>query len=181
MIYIFTGNGKGKTTAAIGTAIRALGNGEKVLFIQFMKDETITSEAKILRKLENITLKSFGRKGFYLPKDMLEKNPDLVKYGVKPLEEIDKKLAYEGLEFVRENIENSDLIVLDEVCIAIYFGLLKVEDVIDLLKKFPQKDFIITGRNCPQELLDIADLITEMKEVKHPYQKGIKAKKGLDY
>jgi cob(I)alamin adenosyltransferase len=112
---------------------------------------------------------------------MLEKNPDLVKYGVKPLEEIDKKLAYEGLEFVRENIENSDLIVLDEVCIAIYFRLLKVEDVIVLLKKFPHKDFIITGRNCPQELLDIADLITEMKEVKHPYQKGIKAKKGLDY
>ncbi|WP_028949806.1 cob(I)yrinic acid a,c-diamide adenosyltransferase [Sulfurihydrogenibium subterraneum] len=181
MIYVFTGNGKGKTTAAIGTAIRALGNGEKVLFIQFMKDETITSETKILKKLENFTLKSVGRKGFYLPKEMLLKNPDLVKYGVKPIEEIDKQLAYEGLKFVKENIENNDLIVLDEVCIAIYFGLLKVEDVIDLLKSHSDKDFILTGRNCPQELLDMADLVTEMKEVKHPYQKGIKAKKGLDY
>lgn len=181
MIYIFTGNGKGKTTAAIGTAIRALGNNEKVLFIQFMKDKSITSETKILEKLENITVKSFGRRGFYLPKEEIEKNPYLKKYGVRPFEDIDKNLAYKGLEFTEGNLNNFDLIVLDEICIAIYFGLIKKEDVIKLLKENPEKDFILTGRNCPQDLIDIADLVTEMREIKHPYQKGIKAKKGLDY
>ncbi|WP_297889034.1 cob(I)yrinic acid a,c-diamide adenosyltransferase [Sulfurihydrogenibium sp.] len=181
MIYLFTGNGKGKTTAAIGTSLRALGNGEKVLFVMFMKDKTITSETKVLEKLENITIKSFGRRGFYLPKEELEKNPDLKKYGVRPIEEIDVKLAYEGLSFIKGNIKNYDLIVLDEICVAIHFGLVKKEDLINLLKEYPDKDFILTGRNCPQDLIDTADLVTEMKEVKHPYQKGIKAKKGLDY
>lgn len=181
MIYLFTGNGKGKTTAAIGSSIRALGNGRKVLFVQFMKDKTITSETKIFERLENITIESFGRRGFYLPKEEIEKKPDLKKYGVRPLEKIDKDLAYEGLNFIKENIKNFELFVLDEICIAIYFGLVNIEDVINILKENSDKDFILTGRNCPQELIDIADLVTEMKEIKHPYQKGIKAKKGLDY
>ncbi len=181
MIYIFTGNGKGKTSAAIGTAIRALGNNQKVLFIQFMKDKTLSSENKVLENLENITVGSFGRIGFYLPKKTLDKNPELKSYGVKPLEDVDKKLVIEGFKFILENKNKYDLIILDELCIVIFFKLVKKDDVLNLIKNLKDKDVIITGRNCPKYLLNLADLITDMVEVKHPYQKGIKAKKGLDF
>lgn len=181
MIYVFTGNGKGKTTAAIGTAVRALGNKEKVLIVQFLKDKSVTSETVILEKLKGCRIESFGRRGFYLPKDMLDKNPDLRKLSVKPLEKIDRDIAYRGLEFVRENAKHYDLIILDEICVAIFFNLLDVKDIIDVIKHNISKDFIITGRNCPKDIIDISDLTTEMVEIKHPYQKGIKAKKGLDF
>lgn len=181
MIYIFTGNGKGKTSAAIGTAIRALGNNKKVLFIQFMKDKTLSSESKILENLENITVKSFGRKGFYLPKRMLDKNPELKSHGVKPLEDIDKNLVMEGFKFILGNKDKYDLVILDELCVVIFFKLVKKSDVLNLIKNLKDKDIIITGRNCPKYLINLADLVTDMVEVKHPYQKGIKAKKGLDF
>lgn len=181
MIYIFTGNGKGKTSAAIGTTIRALGNKQKVLFIQFMKDKTLSSENKIFENLENITVKSFGRKGFYLPKKMLDKNPELKNYGVKPLEDIDKNLVQEGFKYILENKNKYDLIILDELCIVIYFKLIKKSEVLNLIKKLKDKDVVITGRNCPKYLIDLADLVTDMVEIKHPYKKGIKAKKGLDF
>lgn len=181
MIYVFTGNGKGKTTAAIGTAIRALGAGRRVLIVQFLKDKTLTSETKVLQSIDGCKLESFGRRGFYLPKKMLAENPKLREMGVRPLENVDRELAREGLNFVKENIDRFDLIVLDEVCVAIHFGLLDVKDVLELLRRFPTKDFILTGRNCPDELIETSDLTTEMVEVKHPYQKGIKAKKGLDF
>lgn len=181
MIYIFTGNGKGKTSAAIGTAIRALGNNKKVLFIQFMKDKTLSSESKILENLENITVKSFGRKGFYLPKRMLDKDPELKSHGVKPLEDIDKNLVMEGFKFILGNKDKYDLVILDELCVVIFFKLVKKSDVLNLIKNLKDKDIIITGRNCPKYLINLADLVTDMVEIKHPYQKGIKAKKGLDF
>lgn len=181
MIYVFTGNGKGKTTAAIGTAIRALGVGKRVLIVQFMKDKNLSSETKILEKIEGCTVESFGRRGFYLPKEMLQKNPKLRDIGVRPLEKVDEEIAKKGLLFTQENIDKFDLVVLDELCVAVYFKLLKSEDIIKLFRKFPEKDFIVTGRNCPVEFIQISDLTTEMVEVKHPYQKGIRAKKGIDF
>ncbi|MCX7759909.1 MAG: cob(I)yrinic acid a,c-diamide adenosyltransferase [Hydrogenothermaceae bacterium] len=180
MIYIFTGNGKGKTTAAIGTGIRAVGAGKKVLMIQFMKDKTLSSEANVLDKIENFVLKSFGRRGFYLPKKMLQENPELLKKGVRPLEEEDKNLAKEALKFAKDNLRNFDLIILDEICVAIYFELLEIEEVTDLLSN-EGKHFILTGRNCPEKIVDLSDLVTEMVEIKHPYEKGVKAVKGLDF
>ncbi|MEJ5172680.1 MAG: cob(I)yrinic acid a,c-diamide adenosyltransferase [Hydrogenothermaceae bacterium] len=180
MIYVFTGNGKGKTTAAIGTGIRAVGAGKKVLMVQFMKDKTLSSEANVLDKLENFVLKSFGRRGFYLPEKMIEENPELLKNGVRPLEDVDKNLAKEALKFAKDNLRDFDLIILDEICVAIYFNLLDVEEVKDLLSN-EDKHFILTGRNCPKEIIDLSDLTTDMVEVKHPYQKGVKAVKGLDF
>lgn len=181
MIYIFTGNGKGKTTAAIGTAVRSLGNGKKVLIVQFLKDKSLTSETKILENLKGCKIESFGRRGFYLPEEMLDKNPDLRNLGVKPLENIDREIVYKGIEFVKENIKYFDLIILDEACVAISFNLLSIDEVVSIINQNISKDFIITGRNCPEELIKISDLVTEMVEIKHPYQRDIKAKKGLDF
>lgn len=181
MIYVFTGNGKGKTTAAIGTAIRSLGAGKKVLIVQFLKDKTISTETKILENIDGCRIESFGRRGFYLPKEILKENPKLREMGVRPIEKIDEELAIRGLKFIEEKADEFDLVVLDEVCVAIYFCLLKTDDIVKLLKRFPTKDFIITGRNCPEELIEISDLTTEMVEVKHPYQRGIRAKRGLDF
>ncbi len=178
MIYVFTGNGKGKTTASIGTGIRAVGAGLKVLMVRFMKEKGISSEDKILDELENFDLFSFGRKGFYLPKEKLEKNPELKKH-FKPFKEIDFERAKEGLLFSYEKSKDYDLIILDEICVAVDLGLLKPDYVIKHINK--EKDYILTGRNCPKSVIDNADLVTEMKEIKHPFEKGIKAKKGLDY
>ncbi|WP_029521312.1 cob(I)yrinic acid a,c-diamide adenosyltransferase [Persephonella sp. IF05-L8] len=184
MIYIFTGNGKGKTTAAIGTGIRAVGAGYKVLMVQFMKVKELSSEYNVLSKLENFDIESFGRKGFYLPQEELEKNPELKEKGFKPFSKIDYQMANDGIEFVINAVINQtyDVIIMDELCVALNYKLIEKNRVKNFLKEY-KKDFhfIITGRYCPDWLTEIADLITEMKEIKHPFHKGIPAQKGLDY
>ena len=184
MIYVFTGNGKGKTTAAIGTGIRAVGAGLRVLMVQFMKVKELSSEYNVLSKLENFDIESFGRKGFYLPKEELEKRPELAEKGFKPFSDIDYRLAQEGIEFVKNCIfrEKYDLYILDEVCVALHYRLFDENSLKKLLLENREKtDFILTGRYCPDWVVSIADLVTQMKEIKHPFRKGISAKKGIDY
>ncbi|WP_457621527.1 cob(I)yrinic acid a,c-diamide adenosyltransferase [Persephonella sp.] len=181
MIIIFTGNGKGKTTAAVGTGIRALGAGKKVLMVQFMKVRERSSEYNVIKDLKGFDIYSFGREGFYLPEEELKRNPDLLKTGVKPFSDIDFKLAEEGISFVRQRASEYDLIILDEICVAVYYRLLDTRKIADLLKEFRDKHFILTGRYCPDEIIDMADLVTQMIEVKHYYKKGVKAVKGLDF
>ncbi len=184
MIYIYTGNGKGKTTAAIGAGIRALGIGKKVLMVQFMKVKELTSEYKVLQKLEGFDIESFGRAGFYVPKEYLEKHPEAEKFGVKPLSEVDFKMANDGIEFVINAAKSGKyyLIILDEICVALNFGLIDKKIVSEILEKYGKDvHFILTGRNCPEEVMKISDLITEMREIKHYFEKGIKAVKGIDF
>lgn len=181
MIYVFTGNGKGKTTAAIGTGIRAVGAGKKVLMVQFLKDKALSSETKVLERVEKFKVVNFGRRGFFLPKETLERNPHLRERGVRPFERVDYEIASKGLQFLEENIQDYDLVILDEICLVVHFGLLKEERILSFLKANLSKNFIITGRNCPSSFIDISDLTTEMLEIKHPYQKGITAVKGLDF
>ncbi|WP_457636376.1 cob(I)yrinic acid a,c-diamide adenosyltransferase [Persephonella sp.] len=184
MIYVFTGNGKGKTTAAVGTGIRAVGAGLKVLMVQFMKVKELSSEYNVLSKLENFDIESFGRKGFYLPKEELEKRPELEKKGFKPFSDIDFRLAQEGIEFVKNCVfrEKYDLYILDEICVALHYRLVDENILKKLLIEYRGKaDFILTGRYCPDWIIQIADLVTQMKEIKHPFKKGIPAKKGIDY
>jgi len=184
MIYVFTGNGKGKTTAAIGTGIRAVGAGLKVLMVQFMKVKELSSEYNILSRIQDFKIESFGRKGFYLPKEELEKRPELEKKGFKPFSEIDYKLAMEGVEFVKNCVfrERYDLFILDEICVALHYGLVSENILKKLLIENREKaDFILTGRYCPDWVIEIADLVTQMKEIKHPFHKGIPARKGIDY
>ncbi len=184
MIYVYTGDGKGKTTAAIGAGIRAIGSNKKVLMVQFMKVKELTSEYKALHHIKNFHIESFGREGFYVPKKYLEENPEAAKFGVKPLSDIDYKLAQDGLDFVLNAVKNQSyhLIILDEICVAINFELLEEDTVINILKKYKKEvHFILTGRNCPERIIEVADLVTEMKEVKHYFKEGKKAVKGIDF
>jgi len=166
LIYLFTGNGKGKTTSALGTAIRALGYGKKVAVIQFMKGWA-TGEKRFF-KAHGHEFYQFGRKEFV---DF--KNPS----------EEDKKLAEDGLKFAKEKLkERPFLIVLDELNVAIAANLVTIKEVLGLLNSIPEEtNVIITGRYAKKELIDRADLVTDMKEIKHPFQKGKSAVKGLDF
>ncbi len=169
MIQVYTGTGKGKTTAALGLILRMVGAGKKACLIQFMKKEA-TSEIKALQKFKKqVALFQFGQKNFVF------KNK---------ASEADKKEAEKGLKKAWGVLESKkyDLIVLDEINIAVYFGLVKKEDILNLLKKWGSKtEIVLTGRKAPEEFIKIADLVSEIKEIKHPYKRGMKARRGIDY
>ena len=183
MIYILTGNGKGKTTSALGMGVRAAGAGMKVFMIQFLKTG-VSSENKIIKKIKNFQVKSFGRPGFFLPEKELKKNPQLKKLGVKPFSKKDFDLAKNGFELAKKIAKEnrSNLLILDEINLAIHSGLISEKKVLDFLRENKGKmDIVLTGRYCPKEIIKIADLVTEMKEKKHYYKKGKKARKGIEF
>lgn len=167
-IHVYTGDGKGKTTAAIGLAIRALGAGKKVFFAQFVKGMEY-AEHKILDTLApGITLKQYGLDCF------IEKDPT-----VKDIE-----AARNGLGEVADIIRSGkyDLVILDEANIALFYNLFSVEELLAVINYRAEcVEIVVTGRKAPDELLKAADLVTEMKEVKHYYQKGVEARKGIEF
>lgn len=168
MLQIYTGKGKGKTTAAIGLALRALGAGKKVLFVQFLKAGK-SSELKALQKFRNFHTQSFGRNVLLTRKNVSEK---------------DEKLAVQGLWFAAREMHSGkyDLVVLDEINVAVQFRLLSLEELLELIKRRPKKvELVLTGRYAPKKLLQKADLATEMKEVKHYFRKGQQARKGIEF
>ncbi|MCL0091265.1 cob(I)yrinic acid a,c-diamide adenosyltransferase [Dehalococcoidales bacterium] len=168
LVQIFTGDGKGKTSAALGVVIRALGHGLRVYIAYFMKGGDY-GERRILSKLPNVTMASFGQKGFIDPAR------------IKP-EEIEQ--AKQALAAAREAMlsGNYDLVVLDEVNLAVAWKLVELEGVIRLIDdKPPNVELILTGRKADTQLVKLADLVTEMLKIKHPYDEGIKARKGIDY
>jgi cob(I)alamin adenosyltransferase len=166
---IYTGNGKGKSTAAIGQAVRAAGFGLKTYIAQFMK-EFPYNELNSLKCLSKwITIEQFGKDEFVYKKEL-------------PSEK-DMETAHKGLAAAKEKMLNGeyDIIILDEAIVAIYFKLIKTEELIEFIKEKPGNvELILTGRYCPEELIKMADLVTEMKEVKHYYQKGIKSRRGIE-
>lgn len=166
---IYTGNGKGKTTAAIGQSIRAAGAGYKSLIIQFMKEYPY-SELKALQHFqEYITIEQYCGDDFVYKKEIASED--------------EKKKARFALQKVKVEFskDNYDIIVLDEIIVSIYFKLVELKDVIEVIKSKPlNKELILTGRYCPQELIELADLVTEMKEVKHYYTSGVLSRKGFD-
>jgi len=169
LIQVFTGDGKGKTTAALGEALRACGHNFKVLVVQFMKGQIKYGEVTITPKVPNLELKQFGL-------------PTFVKKG-DPSDE-DLRLAKQGFEFAKSAImgKKYDMVILDELNVAIDYGLIKLKDALDLLKNKPTDvEIIITGRYAPQQIIDIADLVSRIEEVKHPYQKGVAARKGVEW
>lgn len=166
-IHLYTGNGKGKTTAAIGLAIRAAGAGKKVFIAQFVKGMHY-AELDSLKRFPEIEINQYGLDCF------IEQKPTK--------EDIDA--ARKGLKAVSEIIstEKFDIIILDEICIALYYQLFSLDEVNSLLKsKSKSTEIVLTGRYAPKDLIDIADLVTEMKEIKHYYTTGIKARKGIEY
>lgn len=169
LVQVFTGNGKGKTTAALGTILRAAGHGLRVFIVFFMKGDYTYGEFDTLRKLPNIEIRQSGLREFTDP------------LNIKPEE---KEQAESALAAAREAIMSGtyDLVVLDEVNVAAEYKLVELDDVIDLVHRKPENvELILTGRYADNRLIEIADLATEMVNVKHPFEKGISARKGIEY
>lgn len=164
-IQIYTGTGKGKTTAAFGLALRACGRGLRTVIIQFMKPGD-SGEVKACLELPSITICAYGSKGF-------------LRKGTMPSAE-NLALAQAAMDKAAEAMADpkTDIIILDELCNAIYFDLIKEEDALALLRgKRENQEVIITGRNATQALIDAADLVTDMQEIKHPGD----AREGIEY
>lgn len=167
-IQVYTGNGKGKTTAALGLALRAAGAGLKVFIVQFIKKRRC-SEHKMLERFEDlITIRQYGR-GFLLK---------------RKANQSDIREAQSGLGEVREAIasKNFDVVILDEANVAVNCNLISVGDLLELMAAKPKNiEIIITGRYADQKVIRMADLVTEMKEIKHYRKKGVKARAGIEY
>jgi cob(I)alamin adenosyltransferase len=169
LVMVLTGNGKGKTTSALGQAIRAIGHGFNVYMIQFMKGRKYGEIIAAEKYLPDFTVENFGLDSF-----VMKDNPAPV----------DIELAQKGLERARELImsEGYDMIILDEINVALDFKLVSLEEALELIKNKPPKlNLILTGRNAPPEIIEIADMVSEVKEIKHHYAAGIKDRAGLEF
>jgi len=172
LVIVYTGGGKGKTSAALGLVLRAVGYNHKVCMIQFVKGSwhygELDSAKRLAPEFELIT----AGKGFVGILD--DKSP----------REVHVKAANDTLEISKEKIMsgNFDVVILDEINYALQLKLLNLDDVIDLIKsKPPELDLVLTGNHAEEKVIELADLVTEMKEIKHPFRSGIKAKKGIDF
>jgi len=168
LIIVYTGNGKCKTTAALGVALRASGYGMKVIMLQFFKGKWKYGELRGAPKLETFEIRPMGHGFTWESKDI----------------EVDKRMVREAWQAARTEILSGkyDLVILDEINYALSYGFIPVEDVVDFLKKKPEMlHVILTGRNAKPEVIEIADMVTEMREIKHPFRKGIVAQKGIEF
>ena len=172
LVIVYTGKGKGKTTSALGIVLRAVGYGKKIGMIQFIKGSWHYGEMDSSKRLEpEFEMIAVG-KGFV---GILDD---------KSTKEEHETVANEALKISKEKINSRkyDIVILDEINYAINLNLIKIGDVLSLIKSKPENvDLILTGNYAKPELIEIADLVTEMKEIKHPFQKGIRAKKGIDF
>lgn len=161
-IIVFTGDGKGKTTAALGCALRAIGYGKKVIMIQFLKKGEY---GEIKAAIEGLRIMQFGKREF-----------------ITKAEEEDKEMAKKGLKAAKEALkEKPFILILDEINVAMAMDVLEIKEVLEVLKERGESHVILTGRNAPKEIIEMADLVTEMKKIKHYYDEGIKAIEGLEY
>jgi len=169
MLHIYTGNGKGKTTASLGLATRFLGHQKKVCIIQFMKKNVEYGEITFFQNIPNVDITQFGTPDF-----VDKKNP-------KP---IDIEEAVKGFQKAKEVILSGeyDLVILDELNVALDFDLVSLEEILPFIKDHKDElELVITGRCASEELIEIADLVTDMEEIKHYYQMDIPARKGTEY
>jgi cob(I)alamin adenosyltransferase len=167
-IQLYTGNGKGKTTAALGAALRALGHGNRVVMIQFMKGR-LYGELEASKGLKGFTIEQHGRDEFVDPK-----SPD----------PIDRELAAGGWRRAEELVRagDIDMLILDEINVAVAFGLIELETVLSFMKNKPERlELILTGRYASDRMIELADTVTEMREIRHHYDRGVAARKGIEY
>jgi cob(I)alamin adenosyltransferase len=170
LIHVYTGNGKGKTTCALGLALRAVGQGFQVYMIQFMKGrETGEALAAATRLAPEMTMRSFGRPGLV---NLREPAPE------------DLALIQQAWQLAREVIQagQHDLVILDEINLALTFNLVPAAEAFQVLKdRPPWVEMVLTGRQAPPELVELADLVTEMRPIKHYYEAGVKARRGIEW
>lgn len=168
-IHLYTGNGEGKSITAFGLALRAVGHGYKVIIVQFMKGRKDIGEYKIKDRLApNYEIRQFGREEFV---DLERPSP------------IDYILARRAINFAKKALRQKPrLLILDEINLAVSIGLVELGDVLDLLSNIPESTTVVlTGRNAPGNLIERADLVTEMREIKHPWRRGVQARRGIEY
>jgi cob(I)alamin adenosyltransferase len=168
IVHIYTGHGKGKTTASLGLGLRAVGAGLKVHMLQFMKGRRY-SEIDAIENIPTFTISQHGRDEF-----VSKEKPD----------QIDIDLAKEGFIEAKNIVKTGtfDMVILDEINVAVDYNLIPVKDVVQLIEEKSEKlELVLTGRNAHPELVKIADLVTEMLEIKHPYQHGMLGRKGIDF
>jgi cob(I)alamin adenosyltransferase len=172
LTIVYTGKGKGKTTAALGIALRATGHAKKICMIQFIKGSWHYGEMYSSKRLEpEFEMVAIGKGVVGIIDD---KSP----------KEEHERIAKEAIKISTEKIQSRkyDIVILDEINYAINLGLVKVEDILNLIRTKPRElDLILTGNYAKDEIIELADLVTEMREIKHPFQHGIKAKKGIDF
>jgi cob(I)alamin adenosyltransferase len=168
-IQVYTGTGKGKTTAALGLALRAAGHGLKTYIGQFLKGQEYGELRALAPLVEFITVEQFGRKGFiHVGRDPDQEDYDRARFGLEKCREALLSGSY-------------NLVVLDEVCVALHFGLLSEADVLGFLDQKPgHVEVVLTGRFAPQAVLDRADLVTDMTALKHYYDRGVRARDGVE-
>jgi cob(I)alamin adenosyltransferase len=167
-IQVYTGNGKGKTTAALGLALRAVGDGKKVFFAQFVKGKPYSEINAIQYFLPNITIKQYGL-GCFIRKSANQADIDAARKGLQEVTEIINSGEY-------------DMVVLDEANIALHYKLFSVDELLFIIQSKPDStEIIVTGRYAPIKLLEVVDLVTEMKEIKHYFNEGVEARKGIEY
>jgi cob(I)alamin adenosyltransferase len=172
LVVVYTGKGKGKTTAALGIVLRSVGHGYRVGMIQFIKGEWYYGELSSSKRLEPEFEMIVAGKGFV---GIIDDDHPIQEH---------QKAAQDALALARERLSSKmyDVMILDEINYAMKLNLIPVKNVIDIVKEKPRKTtLILTGNYAPAEVIAVADLVTEMREIKHPYQLGIKAKKGIDY
>lgn len=176
LIQVYTGNGKGKTTAALGLALRAVGCGMKVLMVQFLKSSSHCNEIKAAQRLSpHLEIVQKGRPQGANRWEFTDPQRITAE---------DKRAATEALDFCRERIGSGqyDVVILDEILCAVSFGLIPIDQAVALIdNKPPGVEVILTGRNAPKEILERADLITEMRCLKHPFENGIPAREGIEF
>jgi cob(I)alamin adenosyltransferase len=173
LTLVYTGNGKGKTTAAVGLTVRAAGNRLRVFFLQFIKGQWKTGEREILRGLPGVDLEVTGR-GFTIER---LRNPKI------PVEDHAAAAAH-GWQVARQVVSEGDydMVVLDEILGAVKANLVPLDELLELVRsKPPTMHLVLTGRNAPPELIELADLVSEVQPIKHPFQKGVKAQRGIEF
>jgi len=172
LVQVYTGTGKGKTTAAIGAGIRAVGQGLRVHMIQFLKggdNFPPYGEVRALAPISRFTLEQLGPPHFIRPDAISDEDREIVKRGLQRAEEVLASGSY-------------DLVILDEINVVLHLGMATLQEVLDLLdRKATQTEVILTGRGAPEALLERADLVSRVDAVKHPFDKGIRARPGIEY
>ncbi len=169
LIQVYTGNGKGKSSAAFGLTLRASGRGLRSIIIQFMKQSNSYGEHFAIEKIDNIEIVAFGKSKFINFKNPSKEDFDLLT---------------QAFEFSKNTINSGeyDIVVLDEINIALHFNLIDIKETAELLKNKPEHvEVVLTGRLAPKEIIDLSDLVSEIVEIKHPYQRGICAREGIEY
>lgn len=168
-VHVYTGDGKGKTTTAFGLAMRAIGHGYSVNIIQYLKGEYDYGEVKASKNLPNLQVKRFGTLDFVNPEEKSEK---------------DIEQARKAFDYSRKIVTSGkwDVVILDEINVALDFGLFQIEEVLDLIEKKPKNvELILTGRYAPHQIIKAADIVTYMRQVKHVFNQGVAPREGVDY